>query len=248
MISVVIISKNEADRIGPCIVEASKVSDDILVLDSYSTDQTKEIATQLGARVFDVEWLGYGATKNLGKEYAKYDWILSLDADEYLSQELINEINDLQLQVGRVYSISRLNYYLDRPVYHSGWYPDWVFRLYHKDEAAWSTDLVHEKLIFPSENSIVPLKNNLLHHTYRSKEDHYLKIDKYASLKAQSWIDNKKPPSLIKQMLGPFSKAFKSYVLKLGILDGKAGVEIAKANYHLVKQQLHHYKKLTDKQ
>ncbi|MEM9545691.1 MAG: glycosyltransferase family 2 protein [Bacteroidota bacterium] len=240
-ISAVIITKNEVDRITPCIKSLLPFINDIVVIDNGSTDGTVKKAKELGARVFQHEWLGYGPTKNLGHTKAKNDWILSLDADESLSAELIQELKTLQLQEKMVYAMDRQNYYLGKKIKHSGWSPDWVFRIFNKRNVAWNKNLVHEKLNIPDGFKIYKLRNKLIHHSYRSTEDHKKKVEKYAKLRAQIWVDKNRHPHIFKKLFGPFFKGFKSYILQLGFLDGVAGWNIAKMNVHLVKRQLYYF-------
>ncbi len=243
-VSAVIITKNEVDRIVECIQSLLPLSDDIIVMDNGSTDATVEKAKSLGAKVFETQWLGYGATKNLGHSKAKYDWILSIDADESLPQELIKELQNTRFETGCIYAIDRQNYYLGHKISHSGWSPDWVYRVFNKNEAHWNDNLVHEKLTFPSNFKIVKLKHKMIHHSYRSIQDHLDKVEKYAALRAQIWLDRGRNPNIFKRWLGPMFKGFKSYILKFGFLDGGAGWKIAKMNAHLVKRQLHYFDKL----
>lgn len=243
-ISAVIIAKNEVDRIGRCIQSLQSLTDDIVVVDSGSSDGTKEKARSLGAKVVTSEWKGYGPTKNFGHELAQHDWILSLDADESISPELVSELKMINFESGQVYSIDRQNYYLGKIIKYSGWSPDWVIRVFNKNEVRWNENLVHEKLVISDYIKVSHLKNKLIHHSYRSIEDHMEKIEKYASLRAQMWWDQNKPPSIVKRWLGPIFKGFKSYILKLGILDGRAGWTIAKMNAHLVRRQVYHFDKI----
>ena len=246
-ISAVILSKNEADRIGRCINSLFNIVDEVIVVDSGSTDDTINIAKSLGANVISTEWKGYGETKNFGSHQAKNDWILSLDSDEWLSEKLAKEIKALKKKDKVVYSINRSNIYMGKEIHHSGWSPDWVLRLFDKSEVRWNNKLVHEKLIIPKTCTVKQLSEKLMHDSYRSMEDHKTKTDKYAMLKAQSWIDNGKSPSFLKRYLGSTFKAFHSYFIKTGFLDGKEGRMIAKMNAYLVKMQLEYYDQLKSK-
>ncbi len=243
-ISAVIITKNEVDRIGECIQSLHPLTDDIIVIDSGSTDGTIKKVKELGVDVFETDWKGYGPTKNFGHIKAKNDWIISLDADESLSEELIDELKNLNLTSGCVYAINRQNYYLGKNIKYSGWNPDWVYRVFDKKEVKWNDNPVHEKLTLTNQTKVIKLKHKLIHHSYRSIHDHMAKVEKYAALRAQIWLDNGIRPSLLKRWLGPLFKGFKSYILKLGFLDGDEGWIIAKMNVHLIKRQLSYYDKL----
>jgi len=239
----IIIAKNEADRIGRCINSLS-IADEIIVLDSGSTDQTREIATEAGATVHSVDWLGYGQTKNLGNSMASNEWIISLDADEYLSSELQKEISNTTFQKGKIYQLNRLNFYLGTPIIHSGWSPDWVYRIFHRDEAQWNDNKVHERLVYDQPIKIERLINQLHHHSYRSEKEHQKTSDKYALLKAEAWIENGKSPGLLKTFFGAGFKVFQSFILRLGFLDGKNGWKIAKMKAYTSRREIYHYNRL----
>ncbi|MDF1698456.1 MAG: glycosyltransferase family 2 protein [Saprospiraceae bacterium] len=247
-ISAVIITKNEVDRIATCIQSILPLTHDIIVVDSGSTDGTIAKAKELGAQVVQTEWKGFGATKNFGHTKAKYDWILSVDADESLSKELSLEIKNLPLEKGCVYAIDRKNYYGDQWIKYSGWSPDWVQRIFNKQEVQWNDNLVHEKLVLPKSTTCIKLNHKLEHHSYRSLDDHKEKIESYAALRAKIWFNTGKSPSTLKRIFGPIFKAFKSYILKLGFLDGKNGWIIAKMNAYLVQRQIHYYTKIKSEQ
>ena len=246
-ISAVVISKNEVDRIGDCIQSILPLTNDIIVMDSGSEDGTIEMAKSLGAKVFETEWKGYGPTKNLGHSKAKHEWILSIDADEVVTAKLAAELRQLDVDPQVVYAIDRQNFYLGQQIKYSGWSPDWVYRLFHKKNVQWNDSLVHEKLIISKSFKIVKLKGKLNHFSYRSKEDHRAKIEKYAALRAQIWQNTNRKPGVLKKWFGPFLKGFKSFVLKLGFLDGHAGWVIAKMNVYLVRRQLYYFDQLNQK-
>jgi glycosyltransferase involved in cell wall biosynthesis len=243
-ISAVIITKNEVAKISNCLQSLHTVTDDIIVIDSGSVDGTIQKAEHLGARVFETIWKGFGSTKNFGNLKAKYDWILSLDADEVLSTELRKELINLVPENGNIYAIDRKNIYLGKEIKFSGWSPDWVYRIFNKNEAQWNDNLVHEKLESQDDSKIIKLKGKLIHHSYLTLEDHKSKIERYASLRAQTWITKAKDPGFFKRYFGPSWKAFKSYILDLGFLDGKAGWRIANMNYYLVKRQFFYFDQL----
>ena len=162
-ISAVIISRNEVDRIGDCIQSLQALTDDIVVVDSGSTDGTQDKARDLGANVFEIGWNGYGANKNFGHTKTQNDWILSIDADESLSPKLVEEIQNTKLNSGNVYAIDRQNYYLGKKINHSGWSPDWVLRIFNKNEVKWNENLVHEKLVLSENVKVLRLKHKLIH-------------------------------------------------------------------------------------
>ncbi len=243
MISAVVIAKNEEARIGPCIEALTKVSDDVIVLDSGSTDATIKIATEKGAIVKNIKWQGYGPTKNLGKKYIKHDWILSIDADEVLSDELIDEINTLGLNPKNVYAINILTNYCGKWIYHSGWYPSYKKRLYHSKFVKWDEREVHENLTWKDGDiEVKNLENKLLHYSYPTAEDHFKKADNYAKLGAEHLIKSGKKVSLIKKLFGPAYRFFRMYVLKMGMLDGSAGFLLAYREAVMVRKRYKYYK------
>jgi len=246
-ISAVILSRNEADRISQCINSLIDIVDEVIVVDSGSEDGTPEIAKSLGAHVNITDWKGYGANKNFGHSLARNNWILSIDSDEWLSTELAEEILELKKDDKTVYSINRNNSYMGKEIRYSGWSPDWVPRLFNKKHVSWNNNLVHEKLIIPQGFYLKKLTGNLMHNSYRSREDHKAKTDRYAMLKAKSWIESGNSPSFLKRHFGPGFKAFHSFVIKAGFLDGKEGRQIASMNAYLVKMQVHYFDQLKSK-
>lgn len=246
-ISAVILSRNEADRISQCISSLIDIVDEVIVVDSGSEDDTTDIAKSLGANVNIIDWKGYGANKNFGHSLARNNWILSIDSDEWLSAELAEEILRLKKHDNIVYTINRTNIYMGKKIHYSGWSPDWVPRLFNKKHVSWNDNLVHEKLIIPKGYSLLKLNECLMHNSYRSKEDHKAKTDNYAMLKAKSWIESGNSPSFLKRHFGPGFKAFHSFVIKAGFLDGKEGRQIANMNAYLVKMQVEYYDQLKSK-
>ncbi len=245
-LSVVIICKDEAYNIAKCLAAATQVSDDIIVVDSGSIDDTISIAHNLGARVFNYDWRGYGANKNYGNDQAKYNWILSLDADEVLSEKLITSINSCTMKDHVIYSLDRMMWYEGQWIKHSGWYPKPVLRLFPKS-IRWDDKPVHESLIIPKGFEVKPLQGILEHYSYRSKADHLDRIGRYAKLTAQEWIARDKKPSLLKRWIGPIFRFIKTYFIQLGILDGRAGLQIALLNYRMIKLRFSYYDQLKNK-
>ncbi len=241
-ISAVIITKNEQAHIARCLAALKEAAvDDILVVDSMSTDDTVAICQKAEVRVVQVEWEGYARTKNKANELAKNDWILSIDADEVLSPELIQSIQNISVQEGQLYQLDRINNFCGQWIKHSGWYPDWKERLFDRRTTYWVGDYVHEKLKYPSHTKLVKLHGQLLHYSYQTLEDHWQRLEKYTQLSAEEMFHKKKSANWIKIWIAPFFRFFRSYVLKLGFLDGKYGWIISKRNAALVHLK---YKKL----
>ena len=234
-ISAVVITKNEASNIEPCVVALLKVADEVLIVDSKSEDETVEIAKDLGAKVIEVNWKGYSATKNLGNELAKHDWILSIDADEVLSDELINNINLLKLDHGKIYSLDRLTNFCGQWIKHSGWYPEWKVRLFNKKFTHWEGKFVHEKLTHSKSVQTEKIEGKLFHYSYKTKADHWRRIEKYAKLSAEEMKSKGKQSNFIKLWISPIVRFLKTYFLKLGFLDGRNGWLISVRNAKLVR-------------
>lgn len=242
MISAVVITLNEERNIQESLQALLQLTDDVIVLDSGSQDKTISIAQSLGARVISIKWQGYGKTKNLAKNYIKYPWILSIDADEVLTEELIEEIKTLPLDKENVYSINILPNYCGNWIRHSGWYPSYKKRLYFSKEVKWDDREVHENLTWKGDKKIVKLDNELHHYSYRTAEDHIRKAKKYAELGARHLVDKNKKVSVFKQYLGPSFRFFKMYILKLGFLDKKAGFLLALREARMVAWRYEFYR------
>ncbi len=232
MISAVVITFNEEKNIERCISSLLKVADEIIIADSFSTDRTKEICEQYSTvRFLQQEWLGFGPQKNWGNEQATYDYILSLDADEELSEELaVNILHIKEKGLNGVYSLDRLNYYYGKFLKHGLEYPDRKPRLFDRRTAQWNDSPVHEELLIADKPLL--LKGSLRHYTYDSIEGHVEKANKYTSLAAQKFIQKGKKPSLLKLLFSPPFTFIKAYILNRGFLDGRHGFILACLHTH----------------
>jgi len=244
MISTVIIAKNEADRISKTIASAITITDEVIVLDTGSEDQTIKVSEATGAKVISVPWEGYGQTKNHGHKYAKNDWILSLDADEVLSRDLQKSIKELELERGSVFLLDRMVNIENQWIRHSGWHPDWVYRLFHKNDCQWNEALVHEKLHYATNSKLIKLDGVLEHYSFRSMTHFKEKINHYAMLAAQDWKSKGSSPSVFKKIFGAKWKYFHTYYLKAGYKDGEIGKEIAKVMAEGVRKKIQYFKEL----
>jgi len=234
-ISAVIITKNEAANIQRCISALQQVVSEILIVDSNSTDQTVTIAKRMSAKVVQKAWVGYGHNKNFGNQLATYDWILSIDADEVLSAELIQTLQNLIVDQDQVYAVNRLVNYAGRWVYYSGWHPDWKIRLFHKSAIRWDEKaLVHEQLIIPVTKKRTPLEGVLYHYSYNSEEDHWNRIERYANLAARQMAQQNLKVGYLKLYGSPIARFFKTFFLKKGFMDGRIGWKISWRNAYLV--------------
>jgi glycosyltransferase involved in cell wall biosynthesis len=228
-LSVILITKNEADNIRACI-ESVSWADEIIVVDSGSTDDTVAICKELGAQVHEHDWPGFGVQKNRALGYATKDWVLSLDADERVTPELRAEIEAI-LGAGQTqdsYLVPRLSNYCGRFMYHSGWYPDLLPRLFRRGKARFSDDLVHERLIV--EGSSGKLKGLLLHYAFDGMEEVLLKVNQYSTAGAAMMHKRGRKASLSGAVMRGLWSFFRTYILRGGILDGREGFMLAVSN------------------
>jgi glycosyltransferase involved in cell wall biosynthesis len=225
-ISATIITFNEERNIAR-VIESLRCCEEILVLDSGSNDRTVEIAGKLGARVEEASWHGYAAQKNIAAELATHDWILSLDADESLSEALEAEIWHIKKAGAKYqgYTMPRMAQYLGRWILHSGWYPDRKVRLFDRRKARWVGEFVHESVRV--DGPVGHLESNLLHFTCSSLSEHLRTMDRYTTLAAQEMVTRGQSLGFARLLLDPPWTIFRTYVLKLGFLDGIEGLTIA---------------------
>ncbi len=228
-LSVVIITLNEELNLARALLSVSGVADEVVVVDSGSTDSTREIAESGGARFIAHAWEGYARQKNFAAAQAAHDWVLSLDADEALSPELIEEIRTVKQSANEDaagYSMPRLPYYCGRWIRHSGWYPDRKVRLYDRRRARWVGEYVHESVRV--NGAIAELRGDLLHYTCDTIEQHRCTVDRYTSLAAQEAHARDARWALPSMIVLPPWKFFETYIVRAGFLDGAAGLTIAR--------------------
>ena len=228
-LSVIIITFNEAKNIDKCLQAALVVADEIIVYDSFSTDETCKIAEQYGAKVFQEKWQGYSTSKNLANAKASYDWILSLDADEVLSTALQQDILQLKSKELQSACFKRLTNYCGTWIKHCGWYPDIKLRLFNRQQMQWQ-GLIHEELKSINGEKISPvmLQGDCLHYSYHHVEEHYKQTEKFSTLSAQSLYEKGVKTSILKRYLAPLFKFVQMYFFRLGILDGYYGFVVCK--------------------
>ncbi|TAE00032.1 MAG: glycosyltransferase family 2 protein [Bacteroidetes bacterium] len=226
MLSVVIITKNEERNIGRCLESLQKIADEIIVIDGFSIDQTQKICEKYGVKFVQNTWLGYSETKNFGNSLAKHDYILSLDADEALSEELQKSLILLKKNgfSADSYQMNRLTSYCGQWIKHCGWHPDRKLRLWNKNKGFWQ-GIIHEKVEMQSPK-IEFLQGNILHWSYYNISEHIQKANVYSSLGAENNFKNGKKGSIFKILFSPLIKFLKSYVLQTGFLDGFYGFVI----------------------
>lgn len=234
-LSVAMIVKNEAQDLAACLDTVKGWVDEIVILDSGSTDETAQIAEQYGAKFYvNTDWQGFGKQRQLAQQYVTCDYVLWLDADERVTPELKHSIlqavkNDEQ---NTVYKIGRLSEVFGRQIRHSGWYPDYVVRLYRTTFAKYGDELVHEKVHFPKDANVKKLTGDLLHFTYKDVHHYLVKSASYA----QAWSIQKakagKKASLFDGITHALGCFVKMYLLKAGFLDGKQGFLLAILSAH----------------
>jgi glycosyltransferase involved in cell wall biosynthesis len=221
-VSAVLITRNASGVLDACLETLSFV-DEIVVVDSASTDGTPEIAARRGARVVQKEWLGFGRQKQFAVEQAKHDWVLCLDADERVSPELAASIRRaLAAPVSPVYRMARRNRFLGRWLSHGEGYPDWSPRLFNRLNARWSDDLVHEKVLF----AVTPgtLEGDLLHDSCDDLATYLERQNRYTTLAARQAYEVGKHAGPFHLLASPVVRFFKFYILRLGFLDGLPGL------------------------
>lgn len=236
-ITATVITLNEEHNIAAAL-ESLAWADEIIVVDSQSSDRTVEIALTFTDRVYARHWPGYSAQKNFAAEQATNDWIFSLDADERVSKELADEIQQLKRGAepeAAGYRMPRLTFYLGRWIRHSGWRPDNKLRLYHRKRARWQGDYVHETL--EADGKVGRLNGDILHYTVRDAAEHHLRMNRYTTLAAQQRYSQGKRASIVSLFVSPVAVFLRSYIFKLGFLDGIPGLAIARfaAHYEFLK-------------
>jgi glycosyltransferase involved in cell wall biosynthesis len=226
-ISVVIITYNEEKNIGRCIDSVVKVADDIVVVDSFSDDLTRAICLERGVRFIEREFNNFADQKNFALTQAKYNHILSLDADECLSEQLVQSILEIKKSwTNEAFRMNRLSSYGGKWIKHGSWYPDRQIRLWNKNHGEWRSCNPHETVALKPGTEVIHLKGDLLHYSYKNSEAALNKIQLYSGLYARSNFE-KKRPSLFGLMMHTGFAFFKSYILKRGFLDGFAGLAVA---------------------
>lgn len=228
-ISVVIITKNEEKNIGRCIDSVKDIADEILVVDSFSTDKTEEISKSKGAKFVQHAFEGHIEQKNYAKTLTEYPHILSLDADEALDDTLKKSIAEVKANWKYDgYEMNRLTNYCGTWIKHCGWYPDRKLRLFDKTKGRWGGINPHDKYELPAGSTIGRLKGDILHYSYYTIDDHYKQIEYFTTINAKASFERGKHAPLWKLYIAPIVKFSKDYIVKLGFLDGQAGWQISR--------------------
>ena len=233
-LSVVIITFNEEKNIGRCIDSVKNVADEIIVVDSCSTDKTAEISQNKGAKLILQPFLGYVEQKNFALEAASNDFVLSLDADEALDQQLETSILEEKKDFAfKGYSMNRCTNYCGKFIRHGSWYPDKKLRLIAKRNAYWGGINPHDRLELNEESPIKHLKGDILHYSYSSIEEHVQQNNKFSTISAETYFKKGKRTNIFKMMVHPFWAFFLGYFLRGGFLDGFYGFVVALHVAHL---------------
>jgi glycosyltransferase involved in cell wall biosynthesis len=234
-LSVVIITFNEENNIGRCMDSVKDIADEIIVLDSFSTDNTEAIVKQKNGSFHQRAFSGYGSQKNAAAALAANDYILFLDADEFLSESLSAAIKiqkDYEFAFDG-FTMNRLNNYCGQWIRHGSWYPDKKLRIINRKKGYWSSHLVHEFIIMQEQPTIFHLKGDLLHYAYESIEEHITKNNSYSQLSAQLLFQKGRRSNRFTIICNPFWAFIHSYIIRLGFLDGFNGFIIAINLAHL---------------
>ena len=224
-ISAIIITKNEAANISACINSVAW-ADEIIVVDSGSTDGTVEICRDLGAKVFMHDWPGFGAQKNRALNYATNEWVFSIDADERVAPKLHTEIQSA-MQDGEkdAYEMPRLSSFCGRYIHHSGWHPDYVTRLFKRGTGRFSDDLVHERVIVTGTTG--RLRQLILHESFRDLDELLDKVNRYSTASALMLHKKGRTATLKKAIAHAVWAFLRTYILRAGFLDGREGFMLA---------------------
>ncbi len=241
-LSATIITRNEARNITRAL-RSLACADEVVVVDADSTDETREIAAGLGARVVRHAWEGFAVQKNFASQQASHDWILSLDADEELNADAQGAINLWKASVPAAdgYRFARRASYLGRWILHSGWYPDFKLRLFNRNHGAWQGAYVHESVVVKGKVETLP--GEILHYTCDSLAEHRQRIEFYTDLAAQEMLARGDTANMAKRLFGPAWVFLYTYFFRWGVLDGIPGFWIAWMAARYVRRK---YKKLTD--
>jgi glycosyltransferase involved in cell wall biosynthesis len=232
-LSVVIITFNEERNIGRCLASVKAVADDIVVVDSFSTDRTEAIVREQGARFVQHAFAGHIEQKNWAITQAEHPWVLSLDADEALDDHAAQAV--LRVKEGPMadgYSLARLTNYCGSWIRHGGWYPDRKLRLWDSRKGRWSGTNPHDRYEMDADARTAPLEGDILHYSYYSIDDHLRQVNYFTTIMAQGRAKQGKGASMVKLLISPFAKFVGDYFLRGGFLDGWHGFVIAMISAH----------------
>ncbi|WP_375579201.1 glycosyltransferase family 2 protein [Marivirga tractuosa] len=252
-LSVTIITFNEEKNIQACIESVKDVADEIIVIDSFSKDKTAEICKSYSkVKFIENSFAGHVEQKNFAINQSNFEFILSLDADERLSEKLKEEIHQWKNEDTSekdAYNMPRLNNYCGKWIRHSGWYPDRKIRLWNKNKGEWGGNNPHDKVIMNSDSTIGKLKGDILHYTTENLKTHLEQVNKFSEIAAQQLLNkNKGKSEYLKIYFNPPFTFFKRYILQLGFLDGFYGFTIAIISAHAKFLKYAKFKQMRDQQ
>jgi glycosyltransferase involved in cell wall biosynthesis len=230
-LSVILITRNEESNLDDCLASLDGIAQQIVVVDSNSTDGTLEIANRYGALMaYPSDWPGFGPQKNRALDLATCDWVLSLDADERLTPSLKSEILTAINHSAQIdcFAIPRLSWYCGRFIRHSGWSPDYVDRLFRRGTARFSDDLVHERLI--PNGAVAKLENPMLHYSFMNYSQVLDKLNRYSTASAEQAFAKGKTSNPLKAVLHGMWAFVRTYILRAGFLDGPQGFALSMSN------------------
>ncbi|MBC2850693.1 glycosyltransferase family 2 protein [Cetobacterium sp. 8H] len=237
-ISVAMITFNEEKILRKTLESVKGLVDEIVIVDSGSTDKTEEIAKEFGAKYFVESWKGYGPQRNSAIDKCQGEWILNIDADEEISEELakkIKEITTNSQEKREVFKINRLSVCFGKELKHGGWGTSYAIRLFKKEAGRFNDNTVHEA--FETQKEIFKIKEDIFHHSYLTMEDYFIRFNRYTTEGAKDYYKKGKKVSLFDITLNPFYKFIKMYIIRLGFLDGIEGFVIASTSslYSMIK-------------
>jgi len=230
-ISAIIITKNEERNIERCLQSLKRIEDEVVVIDSFSTDNTRAICEKYNVKFVQQEWLGYAEQKNYANSLSSNDIILSIDADEALSMELQQSLHDLKLSNKQdfICKVNRLTNYCGKWIHHCGWYPDKKTRIFNRNTTKW-VGTIHEAISYSRDTDIIQLKGDLQHYSYYSIDEHILQANKYSTLAAKEYFENNKKYPFFVSLFKSIWRFKRDYFFKGGFLDGFYGFVICTIN------------------
>lgn len=245
-LSVVIITYNEERNLARCLASVKTIADDIVVVDSFSKDATEKIANEYGARFIQHAFAGHIEQKNWAITQAKFPYVLSLDADEALTEELIASIQKVKLNwIHDGYSMNRLTNYCGKWIKHCGWYPDTKLRLWDSRKGQWGGINPHDKYELNDKNAQIGfLAGDILHYSYYTLQDHYKQVDYFTTIASKAFFEKGKKSNFIKLYISPVAKFIQSYFLQLGFLDGVEGFTISRISAYATYLKYYKLKQL----
>ncbi|MFI5205485.1 MAG: glycosyltransferase family 2 protein [Candidatus Paceibacterales bacterium] len=226
-LSVVIIAHNEEENIGKCIESVKGIADEVVVVDSFSTDKTCDLAKGMGARVIQHAFEGHIQQKNWARGQATFNYVLSLDADESLSEQLRISIIHAKQDFGADgFTMNRLNFYCGKPIKTCGWYPDKKLRIWNNDKGQWGGINPHDKFEMNPDSTISHLDGDILHNTFPTPESYLKQVEKFATISASEMKDKNVLYLVYKMIFSPPFKFVRNYFFKLGFTEGSMGFTI----------------------